>query len=82
MRSCLNQYKWTDELAADPDRDFLLEGVTEGFHIIEPECNLLSAEMPNHRSSTDPQVKPYVEELILNEISSGNYIMCNSKNPT
>ncbi len=79
MRSRLNHSKWKDELAADPDREFLLEGVTEGFHIIEPEGNLLSAEMPNHRSATDPQVRPYVEELILNEINSGNYIMCNSK---
>ena len=70
---------WESELETDPDRDFLLEGVKCGFHIIDPDSNIKSCDVKNHRSAVDPDVRPHVEKLILKELEQGNYVACETK---
>ena len=70
---------WESELEGDPDEQFILEGIKQGFHIIDPDCDIQMTEMPNHKSALDPNVKPFIEETIVGEIQSGNYIVCDSK---
>ena len=71
--------KWEAELETDPDRDFILTGIKEGFHIVDPDCDIRSSEVQNHKSALDPGARSEVEELIKKEIHKGNYILCSQK---
>lgn len=72
IRSRLNVNEWERELADDPDREFLLQGVRAGFHIVDPKCNIMPCDVKNHKSATDSTSSPYVEELILHELQQGH----------
>ena len=61
------------ELASDIDRDFLLDGILNGFSLFPKDTILHSAEMHNYHSVTNALAKPKVEATILDEISAGNY---------
>ena len=63
-----------------PTRDYILQGVREGFHIIDPEelQNIVPAEMENYHSATR-KYKKEVEQQILVEINNGRYIPVHSK---
>jgi hypothetical protein len=70
---------WDRELQGDPDRDFLLEGVRSGFHIIDREAALHTASMNNYKSATDRSVRGKVEAQIISEIEEGRYVVTSSK---
>jgi hypothetical protein len=69
---------WERELAADHDRDYLLEGISAGFHIID------DAELPpqmcraNYKSTSGDN-KCKVECRIKEELVKGNYLLCEEK---
>ena len=75
LTSCLST--WHQELTHDMDREFLLQGFTNGFHIIQSESPLQHTECNNYKSATHPNVKPLVEQEILCELSLGRYIASN-----
>ena len=52
-------------------RDFILSGIKDGFHIIYPDCISHSVEMDNYTSATAENVRTQVETQILTEIQSG-----------
>jgi len=79
VRSRLNVRTWEEELEGDEDSRFLLAGVSQGFHIIEPDSNISSVETRNHKSATNPEVRPHIEKLIRGEIDSGHYVVCEIK---
>lgn len=79
MRSRLHLQAWEEELESDIDKEFLLQGVSQGFHIISPDSDITPVEVKNHRSAVDPKVRPFVQKLIRAEIESGNYILCDNK---
>ena len=71
---------WLDELPADhPDRDYLLEGIQNGFHIVHPTEITEAAEVENYKSATDPLYRDKVEEQIFTELENGRYQLVDEK---
>jgi len=70
---------WERELQGDPDREFLLDGVQNGFHIIDKEAIVYTASMDNYKSATNKHACQKVEKQILTEIQEGRYVVSSSK---
>ena len=66
-------------MATDPDRTFLLDGVENGFQLLPKGASLSHAEQANYFSATAPDNRAKVEETILEEIKSGNYVIWSVK---
>ena len=64
---------WEQELEGDPDKDFILDGVTNGFQLLPIDAPISKAEVDNYASATGPDSKEKVERAILEELSAGNY---------
>ncbi len=62
-----------------PDRKFILEGVKDGFSIVNVDSIAVSAEAPNHPSATSPANRDRVEQLILEEVRAGHYVIVDKK---
>ena len=60
-------------------REFILDGVKNGFNIIDPECVPISVEMDNYSSATAGNVRAQVESQILTEIQNGRYRIVDHK---
>ena len=73
---------WEKELARDKDRDFLLNGIKNGFNIVDLAAVPTPVETPNNRSAA-PGAPLYAEatQQILREIEQGNYVLCSQKPP-
>ena len=71
--------KWKQELELDEDNEFLLNGISEGFHLIPPDAPLVPAEMENYVSATCLSARSKVEHTIREEIREGNYVVAKSK---
>jgi hypothetical protein len=72
ITSCLE--KWRLELETDIDRDYLLEGIEHGFHIIDIQCLPSNMSRANYKS-TSGENKCKVEKRICEEIVKGNYLV-------
>jgi hypothetical protein len=70
---------WDRELCSDPDRDFILEGITNGFHIIDPNSELHEAFMANYKSAVGQDNFDIVNQQVCTEIEEGRYIKVTSK---
>ena len=66
-------------MSNDIDRDYLLQGLTEGFRIISRDSELRHAETTNYKSATEHDVRDTVEMTIREEIQQGNYIVTTEK---
>ena len=53
--------------------------MSSGFHIIDPNADLGYVHLPNHRSSTNADIKCAIDKIIQQEIASGNYIVSSTK---
>lgn len=62
---------WESELEGDPDRDFLLDGIRNGFHIVDPHAPIQPSSLPNHKSALDNY--DATTSLIAKEIELGRY---------
>ncbi len=70
---------WETELADDPiDRNFILTGIAEGFHITDPGSKFSPAEHSNYKSATETY-KDLAEEQIYKEIELGRYVIVPDK---
>ena len=49
-------------------RDFILSGIKDGFHIIDPDCISHSVEMDNYASAAAENMRAQIEAQILTEI--------------
>ena len=66
---------WEEELYDDPCRNFILDGIKNGFHIIDPTMSPQWVELPNHPSATkDPKLISMATDQIELEIKEGNYV--------
>ena len=65
---------WQKELVDDFDKEFLLNGVLEGFHILENKTPEFEADMTNYESAS-VRCKKAVEDQINVEIKAGNYVI-------
>ncbi len=62
----------------DVDRNFILEGIRDGFKLVETrEVDIISVESKNHRSSF--QNRELAEKQIKEEIELGNYGIAETK---
>ena len=59
----------------DIDRDYLLQGLTDGFRLISRDSDLRHAEVTNYKSATGHDVRDKVERAIREEIQHGNDII-------
>ena len=66
-------------MSNDIDRDYLLQGLIEGFRIISRDSELRHAEATNYKSATEHDVRDTVEMTIREEIQQGNYIVTTEK---
>lgn len=60
-------------------REFILNGIKDGFHIIDPECVSNCVETDNYTSATAGNVRAQVESQILTEIQNGRYRIVDRK---
>jgi hypothetical protein len=70
-------------LEGDIDREFILDGIRQGFSLIDSDViiqDIAPAQVPNSRSSQTPESREKVEQAIHEELVSGGYITC-SRNP-
>ena len=79
IHSTLNASIWESELQDDPDKSFLLDGIANGFNIVDDNVNPLPADCENYLSATDPSVKSVVEKQIRLEFENGNYEIVNKR---
>ena len=78
----LNYRAWERLLPEDYEqRDFILNGIKDGFHIIDPDCISHSVEMDNYTSAAAENVRAQVETQILTEIQNGRYRIVDKKPP-
>ena len=69
---------WERELIGDKDREFLLEGVRDGFNIVS-KFDFEPAEEENYGSALDPENVASVEEQIKIELEEGRYEIVHQK---
>ena len=75
----MNQQAWIRHLENDHDRDFITDGITNGFQIIPSDSVLTKAEISNCKSATSSNLRNKVEKQIREEISKGNYVVTQAK---
>ena len=75
----MNHQAWKRNLEHDPDRDFIIDGLTKGFQIIPSNSVLEKAELSNYKSATASDVRDKVEKQIREEIRNGNYVVTQAK---
>jgi hypothetical protein len=68
---------WEKELVNDPDRDFILDGIKQGFRITDKGSQVTNVETKNHKSAV--QCHELVEKELLSQIKEGNYCVASSK---
>ena len=70
-----NYSAWARELERDPDREFLLTGIKEGFKIIDENVDIKKVEISNYHSATCAGNRVQVEKQLKSEIESGHYVI-------
>ena len=60
------------------DEDYILNGIKEGFDILEEKRPIFHAEMENYSSAT-VLYRDLVEKQLSKEIASGNYVLVDEK---
>lgn len=64
---------WKEELKLDADRDFILNGIENGFKLVDlPLKDIIEVTSENHKSALVNHKK--VEARIIEEIEDGNYV--------
>lgn len=71
------KHVWEQELKHDVDRSFLMEGICNGFRIIEPGSVVTPVETQNHKSALLHSES--VEKELRSQIIQGNYIVASEK---
>ncbi len=73
---------WEEELPiTDPQRDWLLSGIRDGFNVVEilDDTSVVDVEVDNYKSATCPESRVKVEHQIIEELQNGRYIVTGSK---
>ena len=70
---------WKEELINDKDSTFLLDGITNGFHITELDSDIVHVKEKNHFSATVPETKKKVEKELVAQIQQGNYVVAKTQ---
>jgi len=65
------------ELVADKDSQFLLDGVQNGFYLSDDNSVVAKAEARNHKSANDH--RELVEQELIDQINMGNYVVASTQ---
>ena len=80
MPSQLHPKAWDVFLGDDPDREYLMDGIVNGFSIVDtPVSDIPCYETCNYLSAENEKAKPKLDKLLKDEISSGKISKCNKK---
>ena len=52
-----------------------MQGIRDGFHIVDASVTVKESHMYNYRSATNPDTRPKAEAQILEEIKEGHYVV-------
>ena len=52
---------WLEELDSDPDKEFILRGIAEGFDIVSDPSDVPPADCKNYPSATGPKLSNLVQ---------------------
>ena len=63
----------------DPKREYLLSGIHDGFHIVDPDSIIPEVYVPNYKSATSHEHFEKVQAQIIQEIENGRYIITDDK---
>ena len=69
---------WAKELLNDADKDFILNGIREGFDLIQRDATVLPAFTRNNRSALRPGAKEQIEEQLCKGLSLGHFSSSNT----
>ena len=69
--------KWAQELEGDPDAEYIMEGVLNGFMLVDLPQVPPDIICKNYKSTRDSHEQ--VQAQILNEIQAGNYLISHHK---
>lgn len=69
----LSRDTWELELVNDPDKEFLMQGISHGFRITNEGSNFEPAIQDNYKSATNSNHRHLVEEQIKHELLHGHY---------
>ena len=68
---------WEEELGNDPDRSFIIDGIKNGFDIIDPSPEVSPVSCRNHPSALpNSALHKKATEQVRKEIECGNYVLC------
>jgi len=70
--------EWGIELQGDADREFLMEGLVHGFHLVS-KFDFEEVECENYSSTMDPRYRDQVEKQIHIEVEEGRYEIVGEK---
>ena len=70
---------WESELENDEDKEFLLDGIKNGFRITESDYVPEQVECDNYKSATGAENRHKAEQQILEEIAEGRYVVVSGK---
>jgi len=70
---------WEAELADDFDKEYILDGITNGFRLAEPGQTCQEVECANYLSATRSDRRVRVENQLLDEIRKGHLITTSQK---
>lgn len=82
QRSQMNLNGWRHELGFETDmqlKDYLWNGVKDGFHIIDCDAEVPQYECFNYSSALQGKAHEMIDELIRTEIAEGKYILSKTK---
>ena len=78
--AALNFHVWQSQIPLDhPDREFLLDGINNGFDLVDSEKNNTPVDIANYTSATGEDIVARVEDQIRTEIDNGRYVLVNEK---
>lgn len=65
---------WDILLHGDKDYDYILDGIKNGFRIVDNVQVTQNVYCHNYKSACDDSVRTEVENQILTELAVGNYV--------
>lgn len=76
-----NVSHWDTLLIGDGDREFIINGLSCGFRIVDNVEVIKEVYCTNYKSATTGPIRDEVEKQILEEIAKGNYVVSSQKPP-
>ena len=64
---------WATELSHDPDREFILNGVQHGFHLLPPDSIVVHAFTQNNKSALRPGSKDQIEAQLVKGLQQDHF---------